>query len=174
MLEEKAFTWAHGLIGEQDPNADGVRTRGDVVYETCQGRRDPKRRGVRIRGHQRALSRSEAEIPGEDVSLFAAVLEEEAMSDMIVGDVIFDIDVMTAVNRDAATERVVNGIRGHSRSFQNAAGRRIKGHMEVDRVAAQNGRLSHMVEFGPFDIVSFEAGQSLIKSKEIDFASREG
>ena len=80
-----------------------------------------------------------------------AFLQEEAMADVVVGDVVSQHDAMTAVNGVTSAERVANHVVGHDRG--DPVSGRVDRHVEVDGVSADYFGLAHVKELGSADVV---------------------
>eukprot|EP00965_Chrysotila_dentata_P159236 5260112-Pleurochrysis_carterae.AAC.2 len=107
----------------------GGRVATEIVV--CVG--DPEGCGRLIRCKERVRSLGEhAQVAGDDIFGFNGVLEEVGVPHGVVGHVVLHAQVVDAVHRDGAVERLVDGAVAHVRLTHGAD------HVEVDP-ASSNG-----------------------------------
>ena len=86
------------------------------------------------------------EIAVEHVVLLGGVLEEIAVADGLVTDVVAHHEEVGAVNREPAIVRIPNARAGHA-----AAAHRVAHEMKVNRVFAEHALFAEMTELGVTD-----------------------
>src|SRR5690606_25411145 len=88
----------------------------------------------------------DTEIPDEPVAVLDSVFEEEAVTDGVVGHVVFDLQRMRAMHGRAAVVRVVN------RGVPDVLALGFTDQMPVDRISRKRQMLAHASKLDTLDI----------------------
>ena len=101
----------------------------------------------RLGWKKRARPCDETEVFLQGIVLLTTILEKEAMTQVIEGDVVFHSNVVGSMNSHTSRKTVMDSVIPHVNIF----GRGVETHVEVNRVCTLYSLLSHGINLSIFD-----------------------
>ena len=107
--QPKLPAWSNRLIWEEIPVTESlfsIRTSSNIVNEGCEWRDNPECGGMGVAGSEETDTSQHAKVALKPVALFSSIFQEVAVTKVIHGSVVHDVNVVAGMNGDATTEIV--------------------------------------------------------------------